>query len=310
DACPLAILMLDGGLRVTTWNPGAEKLLGWKREEIIGRPLPIPPNLTRPFFAAIRHRQPVRLDAHWEAKSGGRLDLAIWYAPLCETPEKLPGHVSLLMDVSEKHFLEKALLKESEREQRRIGKELQDHLAQYLLGAAFAVKALEGDLQREGSASAARLDELVRLLNDAVRQVQDISRGLHPVALDPTGLMFSLRELAERLNRSIPCQFLCENAVLIHDPQVALHAYRIAQDAAFFALRAAGGKKITLSLAQKSSTVTLEVRKHGPPGIPKLPADETSLKIMEYRAKAIDGHFAIHTQPRSGLRLTCAFPNA
>jgi len=312
DACPLAILTLDREYHVTSWNRSAEQLLGWTEEEVRGQMLPNPPTapeVIQKFFEAVKSNQALQLDVPWQAKDGRMLDLAAWYAPLYEAPQKLTGHVALLMDMSEKRFLEKALLEESEREQRRIGQDLHDHLAQHLLGAAFAAKALEGDLRREGSAVAERLDDLARLLNEAVRQVRDISRGLHPVELDSAGLMSSLEELASKINRSIECRFVCEQPVLVHDPKTALHVYRIAQEAAAIAQQSKSGQRITLSLLKENAQVTLEIRKSGRAASEPLILDETSPKIMEYRAKAIGGHFTIDNQASRDLRIRCTFPN-
>ena len=73
---------------------------------------------------------------------------------------------------------------------------MHDYLCQHILGAAFAVKALAGDLDREGSRHAGQLHDLARLVNEAVTQVRDISRGLHPVELESGGLPAALQGLA------------------------------------------------------------------------------------------------------------------
>lgn len=312
NACPLAILTLDCQYHVTSWNRSAERLLGWAEDELLGKMLPnapTSPEVIQRFFQAARQNQPTQFDIPWPARDGRILDLAAWYAPLYETPGQLSGHVALLMDISEKRFLEKALLEESEREQRRIGQDLHDHLAQHLLGATFAAKALEGDLRRENSPSAERLDDLARLLNEAVRQVRDISRGLHPVELDSAGLMSSLEELAIKVNHSFKCRFVCEQPVLIHDPKTALHAYRIAQEAATIALQEKFGPPLTLTLTRKADLVTLDIRRPGRSTRKPLTLDEASTKIMEYRAKAIGGHFSIQNSIGKDFRITCTFPN-
>ena len=41
DASPLAMFAVDGGGAVAYWNPAAERLLGWKREEALGQHLPL-----------------------------------------------------------------------------------------------------------------------------------------------------------------------------------------------------------------------------------------------------------------------------
>jgi len=40
DASPLATFAVDGAGAVAYWNPAAERLLGWKREEVLGQHLP------------------------------------------------------------------------------------------------------------------------------------------------------------------------------------------------------------------------------------------------------------------------------
>jgi len=40
DAFPLATFAVDGNGAVVYWNPAAERLLGWKREEVLGQRLP------------------------------------------------------------------------------------------------------------------------------------------------------------------------------------------------------------------------------------------------------------------------------
>ncbi|MFO0727888.1 MAG: EAL domain-containing protein [Myxococcota bacterium] len=42
DALPVAFVAHDADHNVVLWNPAAEKLLGWSRNEVLGRPSPIP----------------------------------------------------------------------------------------------------------------------------------------------------------------------------------------------------------------------------------------------------------------------------
>ncbi|TFG91532.1 MAG: PAS domain S-box protein, partial [Syntrophobacterales bacterium] len=41
NASPLAIIALDDKINLTLWNPAAENMFGWKKEEVLGRPYPI-----------------------------------------------------------------------------------------------------------------------------------------------------------------------------------------------------------------------------------------------------------------------------
>ena len=41
QASPLAIITLDPPGNVQLWNPAAERLFGWREEEVLGRPYPL-----------------------------------------------------------------------------------------------------------------------------------------------------------------------------------------------------------------------------------------------------------------------------
>lgn len=220
-----------------------------------------------------------------------------------------PSSTVLLDLLEEKKFLERALLDAAEREQRRIGQELHDHLCQHLLGAAFAAKALAGAMDREQSRLAPQLHDLARLINDAVTQVRDISRGLHPVELDAAGLMSALQELANRASHSVPCEFCCKADVLVSEPAVALNAYRIAQEIVSGALQS-GASRIFLSLTRKGDSICLHVSDDGKiEG--ELTADPsgTVAKILHYRSQAMAGELIMAFQPGSGTSVTCTFPS-
>ena len=234
-------------------------------------------------------------------------------ADMAESPGSLGGSppseevFSELLE--EKKFLERALLEAAEREQRRIGQELHDHLCQHLLGAAFAAKALAGAMDREKSRLAPQLHDLARLINDAVTQVRDISRGLHPVELDAAGLMSALQELANRAGHSVPCEFCCNADVLVKNPAVALNAYRIAQEAVASALQS-GAARISLSLKRKGGSICLQISDDGK-SEGELTADPsgTTARVLHYRSQAMAGELTMVFKPEDGTSVTCIFPS-
>lgn len=56
EASPLAIISLDMDGNVLTWNPAAERIFGWKPDEVIGGPLPIVPPEGRETSLDLRRR--------------------------------------------------------------------------------------------------------------------------------------------------------------------------------------------------------------------------------------------------------------
>lgn len=313
-ASPLSIVSLDPDLIVGRWNPAAEKLFGWKEAEVVGKRLPILPSddheryeeevrrlLTDP---ALRHLETISQD-----REGELLDVSIWRAPLYDAQHTLTGSMAIIMDITERKRLERGLLDASEREQRRIGQDLHDQLCQQLLGIACFLKALAINSEKQTPLRPEDLHSAAQLVNQAVQQTRDIARGLHPVELDAEGLMSALRELAERVNAAVPCEFRCARPVLVNDPDSAMHYYRIAQEAVTNALKHADAKHITIRLSEDADRIMLEITDDGRGiGTQGTRGYGMGLDIMKYRAHAIGGRFVLETQRSGGTRVACSIP--
>jgi PAS domain S-box-containing protein len=86
-AAPLAIVILDGQLRVRLWSPAAERMLGWKADEVIGRAYPAVRESEREAFARTLRAQlegevGPGLEAQRIRKDGSTVDVSVWVAPL------------------------------------------------------------------------------------------------------------------------------------------------------------------------------------------------------------------------------------
>jgi two-component system sensor kinase FixL len=97
------------------------------------------------------------------------------------------------------------------------------------------------------------------LLNDGVAMARDLSRGLHPVTLANEGLPAALAELAERVPKEVQFKYP-RDLRLDLDPSVALHVYRIAEEAVGNAIRHSDATDITITLkAQPDRKVLLTI---------------------------------------------------
>ncbi len=289
----IACVVVNARGRITEWNKGAEKLFGWRREEISGKPL-----------STLGLANEAGREMQARHRSGKKVDIRTWSAQAGDKG----GQVLLATDIAEKKFLERALLEAAEREQRRIGQELHDHLCQHLLGAAFAAKALAGALDREGSSHAAALHDLARLINDSVMQAREISRGLHPVELDAEGLMAALQELSSRASRGAACSFTCAKPVRVSDSETAGHAFRIAQEAVVQAMQT-GAQNISITLTPHEDSILLEIRDDASNENELTSSPQgTAARTLQYRAQAMHGHLTIAYQPGRGTQTSCTFP--
>ena len=207
--------------------------------------------------------------------------------------------------------LEEDLLDVSNAEQRRIGHDLHDGLGQQLAGIKFVTELAarkmspEVDIKKE-------MKQISRAIHEAILQTRMLARGLSPVDVESSGLMIALKDLAENTEKlfRISCPFECRQPILVHDNTVATHLYRIAQEAIQNAVKHGHPTRIILSLARSGSLTTLSIIDNGlgistgtqmPQGM--------GLRIMEYRARTIDGKLTLSPRPRKGTKVVCTFKN-
>ena len=308
DAGRIALVEVNSKRLVSRWSAAAERIFGWHESEMIGRSIALL-GAHQDFedcLANVSHDAVCQCEVLCQAKDGAIVPVEMWALQVHRDSRRLLLAIS---DATESRFLEHAFLDAADREQRRIGKEMHDHLCQQILGAAFAVKALAGDLGREGSRHAEQLHELARMVNETVAQVRDISRTLHPVELESGELQSAIEGLAGRMKNALPCQFHCAGDVPRPSAQSALHAYRIIQETILHALHHTGATKVSIRLSTKGDSLRIEIFDNGTKEGP-LTADANHIasKTLRYRAKAIRGQLRLKFHNGIGTSVGCTFP--
>ncbi len=216
-------------------------------------------------------------------------------------------------DAALQRQLEERLLSLSDREQRRIGADLHDHLGQHLTGIACLVTALRTQLQREGSALAERANEIAGCVTRAIETTRLLARGLCPAHVEQWGLRASLEDLAAQVQRleGVSCVFEPAGPLAEEDPETATQAYRIAQEAISNAIRHGNASRIVLRLDTTGEQIRLAIEDDGDgfPVAAPAAAGGLGLHLMEHRAAMRGGQFRIRPRPR-GVHVECLFPRS
>ncbi len=108
EAAPLALYDIDTQGRVKRlWNPAAEALFGWRREEVLGRPLPFIPEDRKKEFEALfeevlRGRTVVGTELLRVCKDGSEVYIELSAVPLYDRHGEVTGVMSIAGNITEK----------------------------------------------------------------------------------------------------------------------------------------------------------------------------------------------------------------
>jgi len=218
----------------------------------------------------------------------------------------------LTEEIAERERLEHEILDVSERERRRIGRDLHDSLGQLLTGTALAGQVLEEKLASKAIAEAADVTRIVTLVEEGIELTRSLARGLDPVEVEGDGLADSLRELATKTSEILAtrCEYHSGVPVTVNDGATATHLYRIAQEAITNAIKHGRAERIVMRLDGAPGRVRLTVHDNGI-GIadPRARGQGMGLRIMAHRAAVMGGTFEVRAEPSGGTTVLCEMRN-
>ena len=107
ESSPAAVVEVDLDDRVLAWNPAAEQLFGWTRDEAIGRPVPfVGPDETGEFRRLVEDVRAGRVYSGYETtrhrKDGSPIEVSVSAAPVRDSSGAVVSHMALFADISER----------------------------------------------------------------------------------------------------------------------------------------------------------------------------------------------------------------
>jgi len=216
--------------------------------------------------------------------------------------------IGAIQDITERIRLEKTILEISEEVRSEVGLELHDGLGQQLTSIGFASKVLESKLAEQSLPESQDAGRIVRAVADAMTQTRELAKGLYPVELEENGLLTALEQLAGYIHKAfnVVCTFQFPPAMVSYPQDIAIHLYRIAQEAANNAIKHGKANRIAISLLPDHNNINLCIADNGIGlGFSNQPnSSGMGLRIMEYRARLIGATFSIQNVPQGGTIVT------
>jgi PAS domain S-box-containing protein len=212
ERMPLAYILFDRDCRICDWNPAAERIFGYPKEEVLGMGEPyeklIAPEVL-PTLAPLRERLKAGdMSVQWVCPNrtrDGRTILCEWHnTPLIEEDGSFGGLLSLVQDITEKRRLEEQLRQAQKLEAigRLAGGIAHDFNNLLTVITGYSDLALQ-ELPQEHP-----LTEIVGQIRQASLRAADLTRQLlafsrrqvlQPVVVDLNTLIEELEKMLRRL---------------------------------------------------------------------------------------------------------------
>ncbi|HNR22695.1 MAG TPA: PAS domain-containing protein [Steroidobacteraceae bacterium] len=319
EVTPDWLVMLDENQRCTFIN---RSIAGHEPGEIIGRrldelPVRVLGDGVRELLQGVLRSGRARTEEHdFHAPDGTSRRFELRVRPVHAAAAGSGtgrGLVVTASDVTTRKTLEREILEIANREQQRMGRDLEDGLIEDLTGIALQLRAVAGQLRKEGSEARADVEDAIGQVNSAIEGTRVLASGLSPVGAERGGLVAALEALAARTRdrHGVQVDVVTQLATPLVLVDGALnHLYRIAQEAVINAVRHGHPRHVRIELALDGGRVRLRVTDDGR-GLGPLAAQSAGLgrRVMRYRAQMLDGELTVRPG-ESGVVVECICPVA
>jgi signal transduction histidine kinase len=191
----------------------------------------------------------------------------------------------------------------SDEARRRIERDLHDGTQQRLVSLGMVAGAALADLAADRSQLRAELSRIAAGLADAVADLQEFSRGIHPAILSEGGLGPALRTLARR--SAVPVDLDVTTNARYPEP-IEIAAYYVASEALANTMKHAQASRAEISLTARQGNLLLSVCDDGVGGAD--PARGSGLAGLADRVEALGGSIHVHSAAGAGTHITVDLP--
>ncbi|KRC66493.1 hypothetical protein ASE12_17990 [Aeromicrobium sp. Root236] len=230
----------------------------------------------------------------------GRLQAAIDVASLALDNERLKAQ--LRAELMEAHASRSRIIDAGDRELRRVERNLHDGAQQRLVGLALmfrlASRRATGDAELT-----ALLTDAARELSDAISELRELTRGIHPAIVDDAGLRGALESLAERPGIPVDLQVDLPDRL----PEVVeVAGYYLVAEALTNANKHADATRVTVRSRVVDGVLHVAVSDDGAGGAEGSPG--SGLQGLADRIAALGGGFGIVSPAAAGTTVTAEIP--
>ena len=316
DSTPSLICLVTPGGYIVRFNTSLQRLSGRIDNDLIRG------SSFWEVFIAPEEREQVRRELEDVVAEGGRGEFEnSWMTAAGErlkvTWSTIPlrddrGQPRLLicgMDITERSRHEAELrrsrarlVEASDVERRRLERNLHDGAQQRLVSLSLMLRLAQARVESEPDQAEHLLGQASDELAQALEELRELARGIHPAVLSDRGLNAALEALVSRTPLSVELELLDDR---LPEP-VEAAAYYVVSEALANVAKYAEASSVAVSIASVNGHAVVEIADDGIGGAD--PAKGSGLRGLVDRVEALDGHLQVESPLGKGTRVRVEIP--
>jgi PAS domain S-box-containing protein len=318
----------DENNRITFINESFCKILGYRRDEIIGRSVfdfidEDDRNILRDQFERRKKGERESYEIPWIRKDRQKIYTVVSPQPIFSADGKFKGSFAVLTDITKRkqaeeqlrdsrdqlRVLTRRLSQAEETERLRIARELHDQVGQNLTALGINLNMLGNALSGRMTAEIeARLSDSLSIVAETAKGIRDVMADLRPPVLDDYGLIAAIRWFGDKFSNRTGLRITVTGKEFSPrmDVDTEITLFRIVQEALTNAAKHAKAGKVTIRLDESGGSARLEIADDGvgfEPAIRSSEREGWGLLNMRERAEAIGGKVIVESGKGTGTRI-------
>ncbi len=218
----------------------------------------------------------------------------------------------IIRNLTARRNLERRILQIGQEERRKIGRDLHDGLGQMLTGIRMLSENLAKKLKMNRVEAAKDVEEIAMMIRESDEFARKLARGMVQVDLEKKGLSVALGDLCSRTEKltGVRCEYYDFENAEINDHNLALHLYRIAQEAINNSIKHGKPNRVQVRLSNNEHHTALSVVDDGDGfSVETEHKQGSGIEIMRHRARVMGGVFEISRTTDELTQIRCVIPN-
>jgi len=251
---------------------------------------------------------PAERDSTWVTKNGRELSMAWTCTPLPQIDERTLFLITAI-DITERKRVDDELrasrtrlVRAEESARRGLERNLHDGAQQRLVALSVALRLVESRLGSDPDAAGQLLASAQVELAQALEELRELARGIHPAVLTDRGLRPALETLISRA--PFPVELVAPEERLSTDVEAA--AYYVVAEALTNVAKYANATSADVDVWQEDGTLVVSVSDDGVGGAN--PSKGSGLRGLSDRVAVLDGTLSVTSSARGGTIIRADIP--